>query len=155
MPFLTSSSLVIWWLTTYSMFNLMIDPRDNEMWIDAIKGKYFGGQPFTRTEWDQLLGHCQVRQHYIIQHPYTSSPAPTGCLRLPRLRIRSRTHQSLPRRQGRPHQPPRRRLVPVLRQNHQEQHDLTPPLLHWLLRHRRHGPLDTDDTASLPRRLRQ
>lgn len=45
------------------MFNLMIDPSDNDMWIDAIKGKYFGGTPFTKTEWDQLLGHCQVGLH--------------------------------------------------------------------------------------------
>lgn len=42
------------------MFNLMIDPRDNEMWVDAIKGKYFGGKPFEKEDWDQLLGHCQV-----------------------------------------------------------------------------------------------
>lgn len=42
------------------MFNLMIDPSDNDMWMDAIKGKYYGGKPFTKTEWDQLLGHCQV-----------------------------------------------------------------------------------------------
>jgi len=42
------------------MFNLMIDPSDNDMWMDALKGKYYGGKPFTKTEWDQLLGHCQV-----------------------------------------------------------------------------------------------
>lgn len=47
----------------YHMFNLMIDPDDNDMWIDAINGKFFshlGHKPFTKKEWDQLLGHCQV-----------------------------------------------------------------------------------------------
>lgn len=48
------------------MFNLMIDPYDNDMWIDAINGKYFGGKPFTKTEWDQLLGHCQVSNMIIM-----------------------------------------------------------------------------------------
>lgn len=38
----------------------MIDPRDSDMWQEAIKGKYFGGVPFTRQDWDQLLGHCQA-----------------------------------------------------------------------------------------------
>ena len=40
--------------------NTMIDPRDSDMWQEAIKGKYFGGAPFTRQDWDQLLGHCQA-----------------------------------------------------------------------------------------------
>ena len=47
------------------MFNMMIDPRDSEMWIDAIKAKYFGGPEFTKENWDQLLGHCQVPTAYI------------------------------------------------------------------------------------------
>ena len=41
--------------------NCMIDPNDNDMWLEAIHGKYYGGKPFTRREWDMLLGHCQVR----------------------------------------------------------------------------------------------
>ncbi|KAI9719836.1 MAG: hypothetical protein M1828_006057 [Chrysothrix sp. TS-e1954] len=44
----------------YHMMNLMIDPSDNDMWLDAINGKYFGGKPFGREEWDMLLGHCQA-----------------------------------------------------------------------------------------------
>lgn len=42
------------------MMNTMIDPRDSDMWVEAIKGKYFGGRKFTRQDWDQLLGHCQA-----------------------------------------------------------------------------------------------
>lgn len=31
------------------------------MWIEALEAKYEGkGKPFGRTEWDQLLGHCQA-----------------------------------------------------------------------------------------------
>ncbi|KAL9086976.1 MAG: hypothetical protein Q9159_003870 [Coniocarpon cinnabarinum] len=43
-----------------SMFSTLIDPCDNDMWLDAINGKFFGGRPFSKTEWDQLLGHCQA-----------------------------------------------------------------------------------------------
>lgn len=39
----------------------MENPRDCEMWLDAMAAKWDGvGKPFGRTEWDQLLGHCQV-----------------------------------------------------------------------------------------------
>ncbi|KAI9670587.1 MAG: hypothetical protein M1831_005807 [Alyxoria varia] len=44
----------------YHMMNTMIDPNDNDMWLEAINGKYFGSKPFTRREWDMLLGHCQA-----------------------------------------------------------------------------------------------
>lgn len=30
------------------------------MWHDAFRGKYHGGKPFTRKEWDQLLGHVEA-----------------------------------------------------------------------------------------------
>lgn len=30
------------------------------MWHDAFRGKYQGGKPFTRKEWDQLLGHVEA-----------------------------------------------------------------------------------------------
>ncbi|KAI1176578.1 P-loop containing nucleoside triphosphate hydrolase protein [Nemania sp. FL0916] len=37
------------------------NPRDAEMWIDALDAKINGrGKEFTKTEWDQLLGHCQA-----------------------------------------------------------------------------------------------
>ncbi|KOC11255.1 hypothetical protein AFLA70_79g003651 [Aspergillus flavus AF70] len=39
----------------------MENPRDCEMWLDAMAAKWDGvGKPFGRTEWDQLLGHCQA-----------------------------------------------------------------------------------------------
>ena len=43
-----------------SLFNE--DPRDAEMWVEAMEAKFEGkGNPFTRADWDQLLGHCMVR----------------------------------------------------------------------------------------------
>lgn len=35
-------------------------PRDNEMWIRAIKAKWDDEGEFGKEEWDQLLGHCQA-----------------------------------------------------------------------------------------------
>ena len=37
------------------------NPRDAEMWTEALEAKYEGkGPPFGRKEWDQLLGHVTV-----------------------------------------------------------------------------------------------
>ncbi|KAI9044891.1 sulfotransferase family protein [Aspergillus affinis] len=37
------------------------NPRDCEMWLDAMAAKWDAvGKPFGRAEWDQLLGHCQA-----------------------------------------------------------------------------------------------
>jgi len=36
------------------------NPRDAEMWEEAMEGKFEGGKPFTREDWDQLLGHCMA-----------------------------------------------------------------------------------------------
>lgn len=37
------------------------NPRDCEMWLEAMRAKFDGiGQPFGRAEFDKLLGHCQV-----------------------------------------------------------------------------------------------
>jgi len=61
------------YIDCYHMFNLMIDPDDNDMWIDAINGKFFshlGHKPFEKKDWDQLLGHCQVR----LYHPQYIDP---------------------------------------------------------------------------------
>lgn len=38
----------------------MQNPKDASMWADAFRGKYYSGKPFTRTEWDQLLGHVEA-----------------------------------------------------------------------------------------------
>lgn len=37
------------------------NPKDMEMWIQAFEAKFEGkGKPFTRDDWDQLLGHCMA-----------------------------------------------------------------------------------------------
>jgi hypothetical protein len=39
---------------------LFENPRDNEMWMEALEAKYDGkGKPYGRAEFDKLLGHCQ------------------------------------------------------------------------------------------------
>lgn len=39
---------------------LFENPRDNEMWMEAIEAKFDGkGKPYGRAEFDKLLGHCQ------------------------------------------------------------------------------------------------
>lgn len=36
------------------------NPRDNEMWSEALAAKFDGvGKPYGREEFDRLLGHCQ------------------------------------------------------------------------------------------------
>ena len=38
------------------------NPRDCELWYEALRAKYDGvGKPFGREDFDQLLGNCQVR----------------------------------------------------------------------------------------------
>ncbi|KAK5137473.1 hypothetical protein LTR08_008451 [Meristemomyces frigidus] len=40
-----------------ALFN---NPRDNEMWLEAIEAKFDGiGKTFGKAEFDKLLGHCQ------------------------------------------------------------------------------------------------
>lgn len=39
---------------------LFENPRDNEMWMEALEAKFDGkGKPYARAEFDKLLGHCQ------------------------------------------------------------------------------------------------
>ena len=45
---------------TYHMVNASQNPKDNELWMDALKAKTQEGKHFGREQWDQLLGHCQV-----------------------------------------------------------------------------------------------
>ncbi|KAJ9144632.1 NAD dependent epimerase/dehydratase [Pleurostoma richardsiae] len=47
---------------TYHMMSCSIEnPPDALMWMDALTAKYDGeGKPFTREDWDQLLGNCQA-----------------------------------------------------------------------------------------------
>jgi len=50
------------YVDTYHMKSVIENPMDCQMWIEALEAKYFGkGKPFEREDWDQLLGHCQVR----------------------------------------------------------------------------------------------
>ena len=43
----------------YHMLSIIHNPIDSTMWIEALDAKYFHkGRPFTRSGWDQLLGHC-------------------------------------------------------------------------------------------------
>lgn len=50
------------YVDTYHMMNCSIEnPPDALMWMDALTAKYDGvGVPFTRADWDQLLGNCQA-----------------------------------------------------------------------------------------------
>lgn len=37
------------------------NPRDAELWIEAIDAKFNGiGEPYGKDQWDALLGHCQA-----------------------------------------------------------------------------------------------
>lgn len=36
------------------------NPRDAEMWTEALRGKFEGAKPFERADWDHLFGHCMV-----------------------------------------------------------------------------------------------
>ena len=51
---------------TYHMLSVFASPSDSDMWTEAFEAKYVGGKPFTRENWDQLLGHCQVS---LNEHP--------------------------------------------------------------------------------------
>jgi hypothetical protein len=39
---------------------LIENPRDSDMWVEAVEAKFEGKGTFSREDWDQLLGHCQV-----------------------------------------------------------------------------------------------
>ncbi|KAF4122323.1 NAD dependent epimerase dehydratase [Geosmithia morbida] len=50
------------YVDTYHMMSCSIEnPPDALMWMDALRAKYDGvGKPFTREDWDQLLGNAQA-----------------------------------------------------------------------------------------------
>ncbi|KAI7350717.1 hypothetical protein KC354_g12698 [Hortaea werneckii] len=40
---------------------LQENPRDADLWIEALNAKFKGiGDPYTKPQWDALLGHCQA-----------------------------------------------------------------------------------------------
>ncbi|OJJ95605.1 hypothetical protein ASPACDRAFT_1859863 [Aspergillus aculeatus ATCC 16872] len=45
---------------TYHMTSIMQNPKDAVLWTEAFRGKYHDGRPFTRADWDQLLGHVEA-----------------------------------------------------------------------------------------------
>ncbi|EFY94666.1 hypothetical protein X797_010298 [Metarhizium robertsii] len=50
------------YLDTYHMTSCLENPPDALLWTDALCAKYDGAprRPFTRRDWDRLLGHCQA-----------------------------------------------------------------------------------------------
>ncbi|OTB04719.1 hypothetical protein M426DRAFT_320583 [Hypoxylon sp. CI-4A] len=50
------------YVDTYHMMNCSIEnPPDALLWMDALRAKYDGvGEPFTRKDWDKLLGNSQA-----------------------------------------------------------------------------------------------
>lgn len=45
----------------YHYFSVLAEnPRDSDMWVRAFRGKFGGAKPFSRADWDQLLGDCEV-----------------------------------------------------------------------------------------------
>lgn len=50
------------YVDTYHMMNCSIEnPPDALLWMDALRAKYDGvGEPFTRKDWDKLLGNAQA-----------------------------------------------------------------------------------------------
>lgn len=53
----------------YHMMSVVANPRDADMWIDALNAKFFGkGKPFEKKDWDQLLGNVEVIAVLIYLH---------------------------------------------------------------------------------------
>lgn len=45
----------------YHMESALNNPPDNNMWLRALETKFGPSETsFSREDWDQLLGHCQV-----------------------------------------------------------------------------------------------
>ncbi len=63
--------LLLGYHDVYHMTSCMNEnPRDHEMWADALDAKYYGKGTFSKEDWDQLLGHCMV----ISSHPHRTYP---------------------------------------------------------------------------------
>ena len=50
--------------TPYHMAVAMDSPKSSlGLWTEALQAKFEGkGKPYTREDWDQLLGHCMARR---------------------------------------------------------------------------------------------
>ena len=54
----------------YHMVNVIKNPADAVMWKEAADAKFFGkGKPYTREDWDHLLGHCEASRHPLLFLP--------------------------------------------------------------------------------------
>ncbi|KAM5450728.1 hypothetical protein MaudCBS49596_004260 [Microsporum audouinii] len=46
---------------TYHMISCAVEnPKDCEIWVDALRAKYEGVGTFEKKDWDAILGHCQA-----------------------------------------------------------------------------------------------
>jgi hypothetical protein len=55
--------MILGYHEVYHGFSVMANIRDCDMWCDAIEAKYeptLDRKPFGRTEFDQILGHCEA-----------------------------------------------------------------------------------------------
>lgn len=58
------------------------NPRDGELWTEAMRAKYYrDGKPYGREEFDALLGHCMVPNHTQFTHARTVADPKLGCVR--------------------------------------------------------------------------
>ena len=57
---------------TYHMENTYSNPGDADLWLEALNAKASGEGVFGKEQWDQLLGHCQVKQYCFYRrcHAY-------------------------------------------------------------------------------------
>jgi hypothetical protein len=66
---------------TYHMMSASVEnPLDCLLWQDAFAAKFDGKGEFTKKNWDQLLGHCQVS----LPSPHEASP-PNANIQISRL----------------------------------------------------------------------
>lgn len=82
-------------------------PFDAGKWLEALNRKERKMEPFSREEWDQILGHHEVRLTTSSSSPYLGLLADIhgwtiGCCRHPSITFRRRVDFYLPRGQGHP-----------------------------------------------------
>jgi Sulfotransferase domain len=66
---------------TYHMMSASVEnPPDCLLWQDAFAAKFEGKGKFGREQWDQLLGHCQVRILQTLNRDTLLTQFPSGCM---------------------------------------------------------------------------
>jgi hypothetical protein len=72
----------------HHMEDIFANPLEAGMWTEAINARFFGqGTPYGKAEWDQLLGHCQVRVVRTVGRTLLSALG-AGCYRHPGCDVR-------------------------------------------------------------------